>query len=378
MRETINWEDLVNRAKEGDQAAFDRLYDLSYKRVRATCAKGLKNDQDIEDAIQETYIKIYSSLTNPDRAPLKDPKKFLAWAGTIAHNEAVSLIGHKSRKQGKDDFLPPISDDQYKGMDALEVEETDRQFSPEDMAEDKAVHELLETALGNLPMDRQICLALSQQGLSYREISEKLSIPLGTVKSNIHYAKAQLQDEVEKLEEKYNIRIHGFTLALGPAGTVVPRFRIQWPGEGGEWIRAAVEADGAGGSGAGANGAAGDAVAKAGRNAAQKAAPASPRALLVRRIVALVLTVAIIGGGIIAAIHYSRQAVSPEVSQRSTTVAEEQVSPARGSQRNGRLNPQGRNQAAQGGEPAEQTTQAPATQAPTTQVTTREWQENGF
>lgn len=189
-------EQLVASAKQGDNQAFRELYDYSYEVVQKECLKNLHNSIDAEDAMQETYLSIFRRLDS-----LKDPQKFLGWARTIAHNTCVDYIVHQKRKVGKDDFKPPVSDDRFEGMDKIDLE--DEELSPEDKAEQDMIHGLLQTALDDIPIQRATCLALYQQGISYREISEQLSIPMGTVKSNVYYAKKALKKKIEKIERVY-------------------------------------------------------------------------------------------------------------------------------------------------------------------------------
>lgn len=219
----------IEAAKRGDTAAFNELYQYSYDTVRAECLKVLHNPLDAEDTIQETYILIYRRLSS-----LKDPKKFLSWCRTIAHNESVSFIVHQRRKAGLDDFKPPVSDENYAGMD--ELAGLDYDASPVERAEQKMLHQLLQDAMDGIPAQRATCLALYQQGDSYKEIASQLSIPVGTVKSNVFYAKEALRKKIRQIERKENVQIHGFVL-IPAAGHVEVRMK---PPAGSGFIQAKV------------------------------------------------------------------------------------------------------------------------------------------
>lgn len=84
---SIDFTDSVNAAIQGDMNAFEFLYNQTYYHLRLTIAKYLKKEADIEDVLQNTYLKIYSELPN-----LKEPKTFWKWAGTIATNAALTEI----------------------------------------------------------------------------------------------------------------------------------------------------------------------------------------------------------------------------------------------------------------------------------------------
>lgn len=203
---------LISAAAGGDMDAFNQLYDYSYSTVERECLRVLHNPLDAEDALQDAYLLIFEKLKT-----IKDPDKFLSWSRTIAHNCSVTYIANRKRKAGKDDFKPPVSDDEYAGMDT--VDDSTQIVSPEDEAEKAMVHDLLQEALDEIPQQRALCLALYQQGYSYQQIGEMLSIPLGTVKSHIHYAKNALKKKIREIEKNENIQIYGFTL-VPAAGSV--------------------------------------------------------------------------------------------------------------------------------------------------------------
>lgn len=100
---SIDFTDSVNAAIQGDMNAFEFLYNQTYYHLRLTIAKYLKKEADIEDVLQNTYLKIYSELPN-----LKEPKTFWKWAGTIATNAALTEIRRqKVLKNSMVNLMPP-------------------------------------------------------------------------------------------------------------------------------------------------------------------------------------------------------------------------------------------------------------------------------
>lgn len=215
-------QDWISAAAKGDVEAFNQLYNYSYSTVEHECLRILHNSFDAEDAMQEAYLIIYKKI-----GTLKDPSKFLSWCRTIAHNTSASFIANRKRKTGRDDFKPMVSDDDVEGMDSLNG--LDESPSPEERAEQEMVHELLQQAMDSIAPQRSMCLAMHQQGYSYDQIASLLSIPLGTVKSNIHYAKEALKKQIREFEKKENVQIFGFTLV--PVGQHV-EVRMDEPGNG--------------------------------------------------------------------------------------------------------------------------------------------------
>lgn len=196
---------LIPLAASGDKEAFNQLYEYSFSTVEHECLRILHNSLDAEDAIQESYLIIYKKLKT-----IKDPSSFLGWCRTIAHNQSVSYIANRKRKAGKDELKPPVSYDDYSGMDTLDGEDTEP--TPTERAEQEMVRGFLQKAMDSIAPIRALCLAMYQQGYSYADISAKLSIPIGTVKSNIHYAKEALKKEIRRIEREENVQIFGFTL----------------------------------------------------------------------------------------------------------------------------------------------------------------------
>lgn len=197
---------LITASVQGDTEAFNQLYQYSFPTVEHECLRILRNPTDAEDAIQETYLIIYRKLGG-----LKDLDKFLSWCRTIAHNASVNYIAKRDRKAGKDETRPPVSDDHYIGMDAVDSEDTD--ITPEEKAEQELIRSYLQQAVDNIAPVQATCLSLHQQGYTYNQIAERLSIPVGTAKSNVHYAKTALQKEIHKIEQREHVQIHGFSLA---------------------------------------------------------------------------------------------------------------------------------------------------------------------
>lgn len=341
---------LVAAAQKGDRAAFNQLYEYSYDTVRGECLKNLHNELDAEDVMQETYILIYRKLNG-----LKEPQKFLGWCRTIAHNAAVSYIVSRRRKTGLDDFKPQVSDDDYAGMDTIGGEDTE--LSPEEKAEQKMLHELLQNALNDIPFQRATCLAMYQQGISYREISGRLSIPVGTVKSNVFYAKQALREKIKEIEEKQHVQIHGFTLI--PLADQV-EVRMTDPSETG-FIQAETSSSSA-------------MKEEVWKNVSGKLFTGSSTAKLHRQILAIVLAASLFVGGITFAIQSASHKEDLTTTARArTTISQVANSTNRNASRTGRVQERQRQVIPPAGRlTATERAEEPTTAAPATTATTRE------
>lgn len=225
---------LVREVQNGNKAAFNELYSLSLPEIEKVCHSVLKNPEDAEDAVQSTYLTVYRSLSHQGIAEIKDPDKFLPWAKSIANHTSINIFNHNKSKTGKN--IPLESDQNPDRPSLIEKADSDLDFAPEEQAETKYIRKCLEQSLETLPETRRLCLVLHESGLTVREISGKLAIPEGTVKSHIRYAKKALNQTIQKLEKQEGVQLHGMVwIPLGT--TLVPDFTLDSPATAG-WISA--------------------------------------------------------------------------------------------------------------------------------------------
>ena len=78
---------VINLCKKGDRKAQTHLYTVFYKKVYNTCFRILQNQYEVEDAMQESFIKVFSQLDKYEKgAP------FEAWILRIAINTAIDKL----------------------------------------------------------------------------------------------------------------------------------------------------------------------------------------------------------------------------------------------------------------------------------------------
>lgn len=164
---------MMHQIAEGDQEAFKRLYQNTDRTIYSFILSILKNPQDAEEVMQETYMKVWTSA-----ASYQSQGKPLAWMFTIARN--LCYMKFREQKHQADVGL----DD----LDGLEQGEFCHQI---EQAADRMV---LKAALYLLKEDeRQIVLLKNSSGLKHREIAEALDMPLATVLSKYNRAIKKLE-----------------------------------------------------------------------------------------------------------------------------------------------------------------------------------------
>ncbi len=166
-------ENLILRMAGGDKCAFRELYQQTSGAVYGFALSILKNRQDAEDVMHDTYLRIYmASITY-------EPKgKPLAWILTIVRNLSYNKL--KSDRVNAD-------------LDAytnLLVQEDNEQ------ADDRMV---LEKAMEILDFqERQIVILHVLTGMKHREIGQFLDLPTGTVLSKYNRALKKVREEIER------------------------------------------------------------------------------------------------------------------------------------------------------------------------------------
>ena len=134
----IDFNQLVCRAKEGDQQAFAALYEATHQDVYRTIHAMLKSEELAMDVQQDTYVRAFSHLNQ-----LGDPKKFLPWLRAIAVNQTKSAL----RKQQPVLF----SELEYQtGADLPEIPDQSTERSPELALDRKETSRLVREILDGL------------------------------------------------------------------------------------------------------------------------------------------------------------------------------------------------------------------------------------
>lgn len=185
---------LVKQVIEGDSAAFDALFTRHRDTIYAMLLKFTGNSDDVEDLMQEAFMKAYLKIG------LYDPKyDFGAWIYTIARNTFVDF--NRSRKSNA---LNPQNLPLESGNSSQVSAPT-----PEDYIINAQQQTQIERYIAMLPKDyRRLFELRFIDEYSYEEIAEKLEMKLGTVKTRIFRVRnmmCRLITQGEESDEKYSI-----------------------------------------------------------------------------------------------------------------------------------------------------------------------------
>ena len=178
---------LVDRARRQDLDAYNELVARYQRRIYALVYHMTSNREDSEDLVQDVFVKAYRSL-----AYFKGDSSFYTWIYRIAVNRTINFL--KKRKRTSAMSLDDV--DQAIERDPSYVELSARESPVRDMAITE-LQEKLNKALQTLSEKHRSVVVLHDiEGVPHDEIARMLGCSCGTVRSRLHYARAQLQNEL--------------------------------------------------------------------------------------------------------------------------------------------------------------------------------------
>jgi len=170
-------EALLDRARRGDRDAFAELVERHQDGLYTMALRLLGRPEDAADVVQETFLRAYVNL------PRLRPASVRAWLFRVAVNAAHDVHRRTARRP-----VTSLEDAEGKILDL-----PDPALGPEASAEARERAAVVREALLRLPLEYRACVVLRDvNDLSYEEVAEALRVPLGTVKSRLSRARAQV------------------------------------------------------------------------------------------------------------------------------------------------------------------------------------------
>lgn len=180
--ENLSDDDLVRMYRDGDAEAFDALFDRHYASVYNFARAMLGNRGGPEEVLQETFLAV--ARTARKYAPRG---RFRPWLMRIVRNRCLNRLESQRVRRA------------ILGGGGLEfVEPASNEPSPAQNVETDEQSQIVRSAVGELPDRQREAIALyAFERMSYREIAEVLEVPINTVKTLIHRARASLAQKLE-------------------------------------------------------------------------------------------------------------------------------------------------------------------------------------
>ena len=175
---------------------LEQIYNDAYKAVYWTAMSLLKNEADAEDIVQDSFIAFIESYSD-----IKDTTKATALLKKIAANKCLDRI-----KLAKTDTV----DDEF----FEDVEAVPEDFLPDSIVESEDARRIIMDIIENsLSEDiRRTLILFYFDDMSTKEIAEALSVPEGTVRRRLNFARNKIKKEVEKYEKDNKTKLFGMAL----------------------------------------------------------------------------------------------------------------------------------------------------------------------
>jgi len=165
-----NEEQIIERCQAGDLGAYRQIYDRYGQPLLRTAVRFLGSPQEAEDAVQETFLKLFRGIGGFRRGA-----RFSTYLFQILHNTCMDVL--RKRKQAGGSAVA------MENMDVIGV---------------SSGHELahsLAQAVDGLPGQMKSCFVLfAVEQYSQEEVADILGVNVGTVKTSVHRARKKLRD----------------------------------------------------------------------------------------------------------------------------------------------------------------------------------------
>ena len=177
-------QELVERAKKGEEAAFEVLVTDNEKRIYNLCRRLTGNPEDAAELTQEAFLNAWRGLGR-----FQGESSFSTWLYRLATNACIDFLRREKRRQNLS-MTVSLDDEE----EARQVELPDERYTPERELERTEVRQAVAAGLEKLtPEHRQVLVMRELSGLSYAEIGAVLGLEEGTVKSRIARARNALR-----------------------------------------------------------------------------------------------------------------------------------------------------------------------------------------
>ena len=180
-------DEIIQECLSGNTDAYKNLVDKYQIRIINTCYKYTKNINDAEDVAQEVFLKAFQNLSS-----FKFDSKFYSWIYRIAVNTCLNYINSREKRNEKE----TISKENC--LNEVSVSND----NPGDYYKLNELIDKIQPLIDKLPEDLSNLIMLYEiKDLTYEDISKRLDIPIGTVRSRLHRARNMLISEFRSISD---------------------------------------------------------------------------------------------------------------------------------------------------------------------------------
>jgi len=168
---------MVRQAQSGDAGAFEGVYRAHVGRIHALCLRMSGDMQQAESLTQDVFVRAWEKLSS-----FRGESQFSTWLHRLAINVVLEDRRSRGRRQAREQTVENLEQYATAVTQAMPGTKVD-----------------LERAIAGLPPGaREVLVLRDVQGFKYREIADMKSVSLGTVKAQIHRARALVREALER------------------------------------------------------------------------------------------------------------------------------------------------------------------------------------
>jgi len=182
-------QELVIRVQRGDKKAFDLLVLKYQQKIANLVSRYIRDPHEVLDVTQEAFIKAYRAIPK-----FRGDSAFYTWLYRIAINTAKNYLVAQGRRPPADDVEAETAEQMDVGVRLKEM------GTPENHVLSDEITATVQQAIDDLPEDLRTAIILRElEGLSYEEIANAMSCPVGTVRSRIFRAREAIDKRLKPL-----------------------------------------------------------------------------------------------------------------------------------------------------------------------------------
>ena len=161
---------VLRRAQRGDHGAFHEIVDHYEGRLRVLAYHLLRDADQMNDALQDTFVKAWSGLPG-----FRGDAALGTWLHQVCYRICLDYLRRQKVRPAGEEIADDLAD-------------------PADDLGDLALREQVSAALGRLPVEqRAVLLLVDREGYDYGTVAEALEVPVGTVASRLSLARAAMR-----------------------------------------------------------------------------------------------------------------------------------------------------------------------------------------
>lgn len=203
--------DLVVLAQRGDEKAFEALLDDAVPKLKNLLTSQYKlQPTDIDEIIQASMIKVWKKI-----GAFRSESSFVTWFYIILRNEAIDFIKKRNVLEGKE--VPAhhtyTDGDEDGDYEHLTVEQTFEETAATLLEKRELMglyHQMIHEVLNELSSTHGQIIRMAIEGeKTYKQISDELGIPIGTVMSRLFFARKRAQQLIIQYAKRNAIQLTG-------------------------------------------------------------------------------------------------------------------------------------------------------------------------